>query len=87
MTLSRRSLIHLVGRAGGAAAAYQTMAAMGLLALPQAYAGPPPLPPGRGRRVVIVGAGIAGMVLAHELRNVGYQPVILEARTRPGGRN
>jgi monoamine oxidase len=87
MSLSRRSLIHLVGKAGGVAAAYHTMAAMGLLAVPGAYAGPPKLPPGRSRRVVIIGAGIAGMVLAYELRNAGYHPLILEARTRPGGRN
>jgi monoamine oxidase len=87
MTLSRRALIHLVGKSGGVAAAYHTMAAMGLLAVPQAYAGPPTLPPGRGRPVVIIGAGIAGMVLAYELQKFGYQPKILEARTRPGGRN
>ena len=87
MTLSRRGLIHLVGKAGGAAAAYHTMAAMGLLAVPDAYAGPPALPPGRGRRVVIIGAGIAGMVLAYELRKAGYAPLVLEARARAGGRN
>ena len=85
--LSRRNLIHLVGKAGGVAAAYHTMAAMGLLAVPSAYAGPPALPPGRGRRLVIIGAGIAGMVLAYELRKFGYAPLVLEARTRPGGRN
>jgi monoamine oxidase len=85
--LLRRQLIHLVGKAGGVAAAYHTMAAMGLLAVPAAYAGPPALPPGRGRRVVIIGAGIAGMVLGYELRKSGYQPQILEARARPGGRN
>jgi monoamine oxidase len=87
MTLSRRSLVHLAGRAGGVAAAYHTMAAMGLLPVPSAYAGPPALPPGRGRRVVIIGAGIAGMVLAYELQQSGYKPLILEARARPGGRN
>jgi monoamine oxidase len=87
MTLSRRSLIHLVGKSGGVAAAYHTMAAMGLLAVPSAYGGPPALPPGHGRRVVIIGAGIAGMVLAVELRKAGYRPQILEARPRPGGRN
>jgi monoamine oxidase len=87
MTLSRRALIHRVGRAGGVAAAYRTMAAMGLLAVPAAYAGPPELPPGDGRRVLILGAGIAGMVLAYELQRAGYAPVILEARSRPGGRN
>jgi monoamine oxidase len=39
--------------------------------VPQAYAEPPALPPGAGRRVVIIGAGIAGMVLAYELRDAG----------------
>ena len=87
MNLSRRALIHLVGKAGGVAAAYHTMAAMGWLAIPSAYAGPPALPPGRGRPVIIIGAGIAGMVLAFELLESGYKPRILEARTRPGGRN
>ena len=79
MTLSRRALIHLVGEAGGVAAAYRTMAAMGLLAVPEAYAGAPALPPGRGRRIVIIGAGIAGMVIALELEKAGYAPLI------PGG--
>ena len=87
MTVPRRTLIHLVGKAGGAAAAYHTMAAMGLLPVPEAYAGPPQLPPGHGRRIVIIGAGIAGMVLAWELRKAGYAPTILEARSRAGGRN
>jgi len=87
VTLARRELIHRVGRLGGAAAAYQTMAAMGLLPIPDAYAGPPRLPPGNGRRIVIIGAGIAGMVLAWELRKAGYSPLVLEARTRAGGRN
>lgn len=87
MTLSRRGLIHQVGKVGGIAAAYRTMAAMGLLPVPAAYAGPPVLPPGNQRRIVIIGAGIAGMVLAWELRKAGYAPLILEARARPGGRN
>ncbi len=87
MTLSRRNLIHQVGRAGGVAAAYRTMAAMGLLPVPAAYAGPPALPPGGGRTVIILGAGIAGMVAALELRKAGYRCTILEARGRAGGRN
>lgn len=87
MTLSRRALIHGVGRAGGLAAAYRTMAAMGLLAAPAAYAGPPALPAGAGRRVIVVGAGIAGLVLGYELIDAGFDPLILEARARPGGRN
>lgn len=87
MSLSRRDLIHLVGRAAGAGAAYRTMQAMGLLPVPSAYAGPPALPPGNGARVIVLGAGIAGLVLAWELSHAGYEVTVLEARTRAGGRN
>jgi hypothetical protein len=37
--LSRRGFLNLVGKAGGVSAVYQTMAAMGLLSVPAAYAG------------------------------------------------
>src|SRR5580698_1995762 len=89
MAISRRRFIHLVGNAGGAAAAYRTMAAMGLLPVPAAYAGPPVLPvdSGKGTTVAILGAGIAGMVAAYELAKAGYHVRVLEARARPGGRN
>ena len=55
--LTRRRFINLVGKAGGYAAIYSTMAAMGLLQVPSANAGPPQLAPGSGRgvRVVILG--------------------------------
>jgi hypothetical protein len=86
-TLSRHGFLNLVGKAGGVSAVYQTMAAMGLLSVPAAYAGPPSLPPGNGTRVVILGAGIAGMVAALELGKAGYECRVLEARSRPGGRN
>ena len=87
--LSRRSFLNLVGRAGGSAALYQTMAAMGLLRVPEAYAGPPSLPRGlgAGRRVVILGAGIAGLTAALELTRAGFGCTILETRGRAGGRS
>jgi len=86
--VTRRAFINLVGRAGGYAAVYNTMAAMGLLPVPGAYAGPPQLAPGSGRgvRVVILGAGIAGLVAAYELTKAGYDCAVLEARDRAGGR-
>jgi monoamine oxidase len=39
-----------------------------------------------GTRVVILGAGVAGLAAAHELRKLGYEYEILEARARVGGR-
>ncbi len=48
-----------------------------------------PLPPstGRGTKVIILGAGIAGLVSAYEMRRAGFDCTVLEARERPGGRN
>jgi Monoamine oxidase len=42
---------------------------------------------GKGTHVVILGAGIAGLVTAYELGKAGWKCTILEPRTRPGGRN
>lgn len=85
---SRRAFLSQLGRAGGATAVYHAMTAMGLLAMVPAYAGPPQLQAksGNGVRVVILGAGIAGLVSALELGKAGYDVTVLEARARPGGR-
>jgi tryptophan 2-monooxygenase len=40
----------------------------------------------RGKRVAIIGAGLAGMTAAFELMKIGLQPVIIEASDRIGGR-
>eukprot|EP00967_Tisochrysis_lutea_P148888 scaffold285162_cov31-Tisochrysis_lutea.AAC.1 len=42
-----------------------------------------PLPP---MRVVVVGAGLAGLAAARQLRSWGHRPIILEAQSRIGGR-
>jgi len=42
---------------------------------------------GAGKRVVVVGAGIAGLVSAYELSRAGFAVEVLEARDRVGGRN
>lgn len=88
MGLSRRAFIQQVAQVGGYAAAFSTMNALGLIpaagasALPQLAA-----EFGRGKKVVILGAGIAGLVSAYELRKAGFAVTVLEARNRPGGRS
>lgn len=41
---------------------------------------------GRRGRVIVVGAGMAGLAAANALRNAGVETVVLEGRSRTGGR-
>lgn len=45
------------------------------------------LPPGRGdyERVAVVGAGVSGLTVAHDLVRVGYKVTVFEANAEPGG--
>ena len=85
-TITRRDFIYRVSRYGGAAA----MTAMLGLDLMAKEIPKKPLLTGRARagknRVVILGAGLAGMCAAHELGKLGYECTILEPRQRAGGR-
>ncbi len=87
--VTRRRFLEGIGLAGGSAALYETMTALGLINLPEAWAGPLQLPPGTGagKKVVILGAGIGGLTAAYELRNAGYQCQVIELTERAGGRN
>ena len=87
--LTRRSFLEQVGVAGGSVALYETMTALGLINLPEAWAGPPELPQGSGtgKKVVILGAGIGGLTAAYELTRANYNCQIIELTERAGGRN
>ncbi len=88
MSLTRRKLLYRIGAIGGAGAVYMAMEAMGLAMPTPADAEAFALPPasGAGKSVVILGAGIAGLVSAFELQGAGYDVTVLEARDRIGGR-
>jgi monoamine oxidase len=84
---TRRQLLHAIGLVGGTAALYNAMTAMGHAAETQ-FHGPPQLTGGaKGQSVIVLGAGLAGMLAAYELNKAGYKVRILEYQNRPGGRN
>jgi monoamine oxidase len=86
-SVSRRQLLGMIGAVAGSSAAYRAMASLQLM--PESdYKGPIALdaaPPGTS--VLILGAGLAGLVAALELRKAGYQVQVLEYNQRAGGRN
>ncbi len=85
--VTRRDLLTLIGRVAGGTAMYQAMTSLGF-ASESTYAGPMRLDGTvKGTSVVVLGAGLAGMTAALELRDAGYAVRVLEYNDRPGGRN
>src|SRR6202158_801324 len=86
-SVSRRDLLSLIGAVSGRAAMYHAMTSLGFAA-DSGYKGPVKLDGDpRGTSVLILGAGLAGMTAALELRKAGYNVRILEFNSRAGGRN
>jgi monoamine oxidase len=86
-SMTRRDLLRLIGLSAGGAAMYAAMGRLGFAA-ESPYRGLPMLQGApRGTSVLILGAGLAGMVAAYELRQAGYKVQVLEYNHRPGGRN
>ena len=85
--VSRRAFMKFVGLTGGSALMYDTMVAMGYAGTSD-FNGPIKLSGDvKGASVLILGAGLAGMTAAYELRKAGYKVQLLEYNDRPGGRN
>ncbi|MBV9530407.1 MAG: flavin monoamine oxidase family protein [Bradyrhizobium sp.] len=83
----RRDLLSLIGAMAGTATMYHAMTALGL-ASESHYQGPLKLQgDSKGTSVLVLGAGLAGMAAALELRNAGYNVQVLEFNSRAGGRN
>jgi len=84
---TRRQLLTRIGIAAGSAAMYQAMTTMGHAAGTD-FSSPPVLTGAKkGATVLILGAGLAGMLAAYEMRKAGYKVKILEFQNRAGGRN
>ena len=84
---SRRALLGMIGQVAGGAAMYQAMSSIGYAAESD-YRGPVKLSRAKpGATVLVLGAGLAGMTAAYELRAAGYKVQILEFNQRAGGRN
>ena len=71
--VTRRQFIELASLAGGALALRSVLAADERRS-------------SSGRKVIVLGAGVAGLAAAMKLREIGHDVTVLEARTWPGGR-
>ncbi len=87
MVQTRRQLLTRIGAAAGSVAMYQAMTQLGH-ASGTDFSGPPSLSGGKaGTSVLVLGAGLSGMLAAYELRRAGYAVRVLEYQNRSGGRN
>jgi len=88
MGLTRREALSSIAAVGGEKAVKEALAVLGLG--PSSHRRPQPLKLkeglGQGTRVLVLGAGIAGLVTALELTRAGFKVQVLEARDRVGGR-
>jgi len=76
MRINRREFLKLAGFAAGGL----YFSSDPTWALPQNV----PLRQGSAKRVVILGAGLAGLVAGWELKSAGHEVIILEAQLHPG---
>lgn len=84
--ITRRQVLGWIGRTAGAAAMYQSMTALGFAAESTYRRGSALSPAPKGTSVLVLGAGLAGMTAAYEMRKAGYQVKVLEYNRKGGGR-
>ncbi len=82
--INRRRFLQTIASVGGSAAIWATLDAWGM-AKPARQTRPQLTGQVSGIKVLILGAGPAGLASAYELGKLGYEIQILEARSRPGG--
>ncbi|MES2128276.1 MAG: flavin monoamine oxidase family protein [Pseudomonadota bacterium] len=83
---TRRAFLSRAVAVGGSGFLLASMKAWGMDIGSSATSPPVLQGSGKGKRVVILGAGLAGMTAAYELSRLGYTCTVLEARAFAGGR-
>lgn len=87
MTITRRAFLERLSAVGGTTLLLMGLEAFGM-GIASAQTAPPPLQGGgAGKKVIILGAGVAGLTSAYELGKAGYDVTIIEARAFAGGRS
>jgi len=85
--MTKRDLLSLIGKSAGATAMYMAMSSLGQ-AQASTFKGPIKLDGDpKGTSVLVLGAGVAGMVSALELSRAGYKVQVLEYNPHVGGRS
>lgn len=82
--VTRRHVLQAFGALGGASLVMGAMDAWGLMGASPAQR-PALQGRGTGTRVIVLGAGISGLVVGYELGKLGYDYQVLEAREWVGG--
>ncbi len=84
--MTKRSFLQSVGMIGGTAAVMTAMQGWDIGFASEMDRPPQMSTDGNGKKVIILGAGLAGMVLAYEMSKKGYNCKIIEALHYAGGR-
>jgi monoamine oxidase len=84
--LTRREFLYRVAAVGGSGLLLKTLDAWGASSASAADQPPVLEGNGKGKTIIILGAGLAGMTAAYELGKLGYICQVLEARGFAGGR-
>ncbi len=84
--MTKRRFLQSVGMIGGSAAMYTAMQGLNMVHASTMTEPPKMATSGKGKKLIILGAGLSGMVTAIEMRKKGYDCKILEARSFVGGR-
>lgn len=84
--ISKRDFLQTLGMIGGSAAVMTALSGFEHAFASDMIAPPPLSTSGNGKKIIILGAGLSGMVAALELSKKGYEVELLEARDFAGGR-